>query len=252
MTTTTRPTILAAWPVLTYFEARASTPSPSSDLASKDTETRIQAARALGEKGTEREVPCLVLALAVDPLIEALPSVQGSRSVAWVLGEIGDKRAIRPLLNELPAIEGAITTHYFTFPPPEQDPKLTYTAGHGQDWKQIQKDESVIASDTRFITYRVLEFEPDVPAEIRRVRNPRVSCDVPDDKAEVSVTTDGRVVIERASFTVVVSRGRDGFPRVGYRYSIGAEARSKITHQDLGVKRFDKETWLEWGTSRVL
>jgi len=65
----------------------------------RDHDVRMGAAEALGEIGDKRAVEPLIQALKADSYLQA--------RAAWALGEIGDKRAVKPLI---PALQGELDT----------------------------------------------------------------------------------------------------------------------------------------------
>jgi len=65
----------------------------------RDHDVRMGAAEALGEIGDKRAVEPLIQALEADSYLQA--------RAAWALGEIGDKRAVKPLI---PALQGELDT----------------------------------------------------------------------------------------------------------------------------------------------
>lgn len=255
----------------------ASVNSLSRNLAEGDPATRLDAVRRLDAKGSEDAAQALVPGLqdaelsvrqesaraltrigsdAVVPLlrwISAHPDATATDlgNVVWVLGEIGDRRALRPIADAFPIIEGNLTVDYFTFPSPEKDPKATHATIHNRVWSTIRRTTSLLAENTDFALYNVPESEPDVAPVWDEVPNPRCTGCSPGE-GRVSISPYGQVSFEPPTLPVLVSEGRKGYSTVHYTYYVGAEALSKISGTDLGGKRFLRGAWRQWTTSQGL
>jgi hypothetical protein len=186
---------------------------------------------------------------AVDPLIKALwtlPSIDEPKSgnVAYVLGELRDRRALRALVEQFPVIIGVLRTAYFDVPNPKRAPKATYAAVHErvlQDWPKEQTDRKLVVSlNSQFVDYMVSGSEMARGAAIEWIPNPKTGG-----KAIIRVDTEG-VILDQPAEVPIERPGSQGFTEIQYRLFPAAEALFKISGQDLGKKRFEQESWRQW------
>ena len=178
----------------------------------------------------------------VESLLKWFPSKKHPANIPWVLGEIGDTRAIRPLIEQFTSVDGEVEIGYFALHSPEEAQKRVTDSA----WPKIREKQELLAESTRSIVYRVVGSRPPVeptPMQIFCVRNLSYSQNGMQRPEVVDCSEPGAFPVRDISSS---SPGRPGYTRIEYRYYVAAESLGRISQADLGADRFDKSRWLQW------